>query len=257
MTLSGGVGRYSGVYGLMIDSLLSLRVVTAAGDVVETSATSKPELFWGMRGAGANLGIVTSATYRMYPIADDPHSRGNVTNIDFVLPAEMASSYFHMLETHFGEDRMPPKLAAVSVVMFDPERGVPQLLGGWVYMGPEDEARAVIAPLLELKPPVLDIQNIPTNKLLDAAGFGFTPILQGISAIRSAYSANMKNISGSALLSAFEKICSLYENHPDARGSAINMEHFPNQAMAAVPDENTAYAWRDARSNMYVNTLPK
>lgn len=34
------------------------------------------------------------------------------------------------------------------------------------------------------------------------------------------------------------------------------MEHFPNQAMAAVPDEETAYPWRDARSNMYAIASP-
>lgn len=254
-TLGGGVGRYSGIYGLLIDSLLSLRVVTAAGVTVEASATSEPDLFWGMRGAGANLGVVTSATYRMYRIADDPHSRGNVTNIDFVVPAAMAPAYFDMLETHFGGDRMPRNLAPASIVMFDPEHGVPQILGLWAYVGPEDDARRVIAPLLALEPPVIAIQNIPANKLLHTAGFGFVPLIQRDSAIRSAYSANMRTISGPALLDAFEKMCALYEAHPGARASAIEMEHFPNQAMAAVPDEETAYPWRDARNNMYVDPL--
>lgn len=251
-TLGGGIGRYSGIYGLLIDSLLSLRVVTAAGVTVEASATSEPDLFWGMRGAGANFGIVTSATYRMYRIADDPHSRGNVTNIDFVLPAAMAPAYFDMLEAHYGGDRMPHNLAAASIVMFDPEHGVPQILGTWAYMGPEDDARRIIAPLLALEPPVIAVQNIPTNKLLHTAGFGFVPLIQRDIAIRSAYSANMRTISGPALLDAFEKMCALYQAHPDARASSIEMEHFPNQAMTAVPDEETAYAWRDARNNMYV-----
>lgn len=171
----------------------------------------------------------------------------------FCVASGNGTAYFDMLETHFGGDRMPPQLAAGSVVMFDPERGVPQILGSWAYFGPEDEARSVIAPLLELEPPVLVVQSVPTNKLLHTAGFGFIPVIQRDSAIRSAYSANMKTISGSALLNAFEKMCSLYETHPDARGSAIEMEHFPNQAMAAVLDEDTAYPWRDARSNMYAN----
>ncbi|POS68753.1 hypothetical protein DHEL01_v212854 [Diaporthe helianthi] len=249
-TLGGGVGRYSGIHGLLIDCLLSLRVVTASGEVVEASATSEPELFWGMRGAGANFGVVTSATYKIHRIADDPSSRGNVTNIDFVIPAPMAPAYFEMLEKHFGGDRLPFNLAPISIVMFDPERAVPQILGNWAYMGPEDEARKVIAPLLALEPPVMVVQNIATNKLLHTAAFGFVPLLQRDSAIRSAYSANMKTISGPALQDAFDKMCALWEAHPDARGSAIEMEHFPNQAMAAVPDDKTAYPWRDARNNI-------
>lgn len=252
-TLGGGIGRYSGIYGLLIDSLLSLRVVTATGMVVEASATSEPDLFWGMRGAGANLGVVTSATYRIYRVADDLHSRGNVTNIDFIIPRTMAPAYFNMLEAHFGGDRMPRNLAPASIVMFDPEHGVPQILGAWAYMGPEDDARRIIAPLLALEPPVIAVQNIPTNKLLHTAGFGFVPLVQRDSAIRSAYSANMKNISGPALLGAFENMCALYDSHSDARASSIEMEHFPIQAMAAVPDEETAYPWRDARNNMYVD----
>ncbi|KAG8168419.1 hypothetical protein KVR01_001168 [Diaporthe batatas] len=249
-TLGGGVGRYSGIYGLLIDSLLSLRVVTASAKVVDVSATSNPELFWGMRGAGANFGLVTSATYRIYPINGNPRLRGAVTNIDFVIPAHMASGYFEMLEKHFGGNRMPPNLAPISIVMFNPEHSVPQILGTWAYLGPEDEAREVIAPLLALEPPILAIQNIPTNKLLHAAAFGFVPLIQQDSAIRSAYSANMKDISGSALHDAFNKMCALYEAHPDARRSAIEMEHFPNQAMAAVLDDETAYPWRDSRSNI-------
>lgn len=127
---------------------------------------------------------------------------------------------------------MPHNLAPISIVMFDPEHGVPQLLGPWANIGHEDDARHVIALSLSLNTPVIAVQNISTNRLLHIAGFGFVPLVQRDSTIHSAYSANMTSISASALLDAFEKMCVLYEAHPDARASSIEMEHFPNQAMA-------------------------
>lgn len=58
VTLGGGAGRYQGTYGLMIDALVSARLVTAQGEMVEVSKTENPDLFWAIRGAGANFGIV-------------------------------------------------------------------------------------------------------------------------------------------------------------------------------------------------------
>lgn len=87
---------------------------------------------------------------------------------------------------------MPHNLAPISIVMFDPEHGVSQLLVTWAYMGPKDVARRVIASLLALDPPIIAMQNIPANRLLHTADFGFVPLVQRDSAIRSAYSANMK-----------------------------------------------------------------
>lgn len=82
---------------------------------------------------------------------------------------------------------MPYNLAPISIVLFDPEHGVAQLLGPWAYMGPEDDARHVVAPSLSLRSPVIAVQNIPTNRLLHTAGFGFVPLVQRDSVIHSAY----------------------------------------------------------------------
>ena len=73
LTLGGGVGRLQRRFGLTIDSLRSVELVTAEGDVVRASADEEPELFWGLRGAGANFGIATSLELEVHPFSGTLH----------------------------------------------------------------------------------------------------------------------------------------------------------------------------------------
>ena len=79
LTLGGGMGRLMRPFGLTIDNLLAVELVTADGRVVRASDDEHPELFWGLRGAGANFGIVTSFEFRLHPL-DHPITYGVVTH---------------------------------------------------------------------------------------------------------------------------------------------------------------------------------
>jgi hypothetical protein len=68
LTLGGGIGWIMRKHGLSVDQLVSVDVVTASGDFVRASAEENPDLFWGIRGAGANLGIVTEFEFRCVPL---------------------------------------------------------------------------------------------------------------------------------------------------------------------------------------------
>lgn len=93
-TIGAGVGPNQGQYGLILDALRSVRMVTSTGDLIEVSDDSYPDLFWAIRGAGTNFGIITSATYEVYDALND----GQVVNADFTFKASSNVSLWNVIK---------------------------------------------------------------------------------------------------------------------------------------------------------------
>src|SRR6185369_1425705 len=68
LTLGGGLGWLMGKYGLALDNLRSVELVTAEGKAMRTAKDEEPDLFWAVRGGGGNFGVATSLEYQLYPI---------------------------------------------------------------------------------------------------------------------------------------------------------------------------------------------
>lgn len=105
-TLGGGVGRYNGLHGMILDSLRSVRMVTATGDIVEASTTKNADLFWGIRGAGFNYGIIVSAEYQVYDLTSSL-----VMNADMIFPTSANATIFNYFKSY--ETDLPAKLALI------------------------------------------------------------------------------------------------------------------------------------------------
>ncbi len=69
--LMGGFGYRSPRYGTTCDNLLSVDLVLADGSWVTASPVANPDLFWAVRGAGDNFGVVTSFEAMLHPIPPD------------------------------------------------------------------------------------------------------------------------------------------------------------------------------------------
>jgi len=71
LTLGGGFGWLSRKHGMTIDSLRAADVVTAEGNLVHTSESEHPDLFWALRGGGGNFGVVTRFEFELYPVGPE------------------------------------------------------------------------------------------------------------------------------------------------------------------------------------------
>lgn len=68
LTLGGGYGALTRLHGLTCDNLVEAEIVTADGAVRRVSVREGSDLFWAVRGAGANFGVTTSLTFRLHPV---------------------------------------------------------------------------------------------------------------------------------------------------------------------------------------------
>ena len=112
-TLGGGIGGLHGHRGLLVDLVEEFEVVTASSDLVKASATENEDLFWALRGAGSNFGIVTSATYRLPKVSNG----GMYVNADFVYPADRNHSFWEIMADF--DSTLPSRLAITAVSFFN------------------------------------------------------------------------------------------------------------------------------------------
>ncbi|KAI0886282.1 uncharacterized protein GGS22DRAFT_199566 [Annulohypoxylon maeteangense] len=244
-TLGGGIGRLHGLDGMIIDALQSVRLVTANAEIVEASEHSNPELFWGIRGAGFNFGIVVSATYRLHPL----YNRGIWTNADLLFPPEKNVTYFDAVAKMLP---LPPQLAVATSMGYNITLNKPQLSANLMYAGPRNEAIKAMDPLLKLGPSYSNIKEITWNKVSKESNFLLDAPNCEDGQILDSWSVNLRNVSAPALVSSFNDMASFFQKHPSARASGIILETWPIEATVATPDNATAFPWRETATYVMI-----
>jgi len=142
LTLGGGYGWLAGRHGLACDNLLSAEVVAADGKVIKASENENSDLFWGIRGAGANLGVVTSLEYRVHPV-------GPVLGGMVLYPLSAGRSVLRLLDDFSSE--CPDEVSTMGLLLLTPD-GQPAIGIAVCYCGPIDAGEAVLAPLTRSVP---------------------------------------------------------------------------------------------------------
>jgi len=154
--LGGGTGYLARSCGLGADNLLSADVVTAEGELVRASESRNPDLFWGLRGAGAKLGVVTSFELRLHELATEVLA-GMVVH-RFEAAGEVLRSYRSLMA------EAPDEVICYPFFIHLPEAPVfPEELHGRTvlalvpaYMGPVAEGEEALRPFRSLGDPVFD-----------------------------------------------------------------------------------------------------
>ena len=91
LTLGGGLGYLTRRFGWAVDNLLEVEIVTADGQIRRAGRDENADLFWAIRGAGANLGVVTSFTFRLHEVG--PTVYGGLIAWPFERAAEILRAY--------------------------------------------------------------------------------------------------------------------------------------------------------------------
>ncbi|KAF2135276.1 uncharacterized protein K452DRAFT_239649 [Aplosporella prunicola CBS 121167] len=232
----GGVGRLEGLHGLVVDNMLSFTVVTATGDLVTASATENPDLFWAMRGATPNFGIVLWATYRIFPLTNN----GNVLNADFVFPASANKSHFEILKTF--EKNQPAALSFMTDVRYTEEYNGTNILFNAVYYGPEEEGIKLLQPFIDNGPITKNITMTTWNKIIDTSLYGLFGDAQCVKGKHiNSYTVDIKTMDIPTFEAHFSNISRMFENYPDTRASTWFIEGLPLQAARQANSSATSF----------------
>jgi FAD binding domain/Berberine and berberine like len=227
LTLGGGMGRLQRRFGLTIDNLLSVELVTADGQLVRASEDENPDLFWGLRGAGANFGIATSFEFRLHPL-HGAVTHGTLTH-SINRATELASIF---RETEQGT---PDELwlgFGLGLAAGDPVATVQVL-----HCGSPGQAERDLAKLRAFGPPITD--SIETKPYLVPQGMNDE-------AMRWGHRFYMK--SGFVPSLGDELVHRLVEHMahvPDGTDGGVSFWAM-GRAISEVPEEATAFTGRGA-----------
>jgi FAD/FMN-containing dehydrogenase len=235
LTLGGGMGRLQRHFGFSIDNMLAVDLVTADGERLRASEEENPNLFWGIRGAGPNFGIVTSFEFRLHELgrtitqglAAFPGDRANevaarAREYLSAAPDELMFSFGFGVAT---ED--PPFLPEIA--------GRPVVLMGVTQSGDPAEAEAVLRPLRDLEP---SVDTIEPRRYLDVQTSGDEDMAWG----KRFY---MKGGFLAELSDAYVDVGLERLTNPPGPGCSITL-WAQGGAISRVPDDAMAFTGREA-----------
>jgi FAD/FMN-containing dehydrogenase len=227
LTLSGGIGWKVRKYGLAMDNVAAVELVTADGEVRRASAEEHPDLFWAIRGGGGNLGIVTAFDFVAHPTTEVFH--GTIT-----FPASEAAAVITGWADYL---RTAPEELTSIVDFSNPVAGgkdAPVVIH-LVFDGdtPQDAAKA-IDPIRRLGTMIED--TVTLKPYVDVLVDGLVP------------PPGLRFLARSAFVdkeAVPETLRILTETRQSERAPAITIRSVGG-AVASVPEDATAYAYRQA-----------
>jgi FAD/FMN-containing dehydrogenase len=156
LTLGGGFGWLARKHGLAADNLRSAEVVTADGELVNTSDDEEPDLFWAIRGGGGNFGIVTSFEFQLHEVGPEVLFGPTVYRLEDA--AEVLRHYRAVAETAPNECTVYPDFLTAPPLPFLPEEvhGTKVLFLIQLFAGSVAKGEEILRPLREFGDPIAD-----------------------------------------------------------------------------------------------------
>jgi FAD binding domain/Berberine and berberine like len=235
LTLGGGYGRVARRFGLALDNVRSVDIVTADGQLRHASADENEDLYWGVRGGGGNFGVVTNFEFELHPM------QRMITGGEYIFPLSKVKD---ILSFYTDYSATAPDNLYLDFAMMQPpgQDGVAMLMV--CHSGTEKEAQTDLAPIAKLGTP---LQN--TVRRLDYV------------AMQRAYDYSDPRSTGSYMKSGFidggsdalnSAIANGFEGHP----GRMTMLFFQvaGGAIGRVPTDATAFPHRYASHSLFTSS---
>ena len=241
-TLGGGLGPLGRRYGFAADHVRELDLVTADARRVRVDEAHEPDLFWGVRGAGRSLGVVTELEVSLFPVAE-------LYGGGIFFPGEQAEAVIGTFLDVIA--RAPEALSlAVALVAFPPLPFLPPAISGVygchvrvAHCGDLGEIEPLLQQLRAAAPVLLDtVQAMPFSAVSSISGDPTDP--QPVSA-QSSVLGSVDDGFVSALLDGVSA----------ATPYMIELRHLGG-ALAREPDPDNAVGQRNGLLNLFTAAYP-
>ena len=230
LTTGGGFGRLARRFGLALDNVQSVDVVTANGQLVHASAQENPDLYWGVRGGGGNFGVVTNFEFKVHPMSRKVIA-GNI-----MYPMSEMKNVLNFYADYAAS--CPDELYLDFVAASQPGSSDGVVMIHACYSGPTDQADAVLAPL-------------------GKAGKSFQNTITSVdyTAVQKAFDNNEPRVMGQYMKGGFvesipaELITEMVNGFKPQFGVFLLFQH-SGGAINRVPVDATAFPHRYAMANL-------
>jgi FAD/FMN-containing dehydrogenase len=232
LATGGGFGRLARRWGLTLDNIRAVDVVSADGKLRHASALENQDLYWGVRGAGGNFGVVTSFEFNLQPMSRQVIA-GNL-----VYPIDRLRDVLDFYAEY--SIRAPDELQADLVFGYPPAGKPGFVVVALCYSGDPATADKVLGPVKKLGKPLAG-ELAPTDYVaLQRSGDSDLPRVNA-SYLKGGFIDSIPPALIDALVEGIEP-------HPEHSAQVIFQQ--AGGAISRVPADATAFAHRYAEYNM-------
>jgi FAD/FMN-containing dehydrogenase len=244
--LGGGHGRLKGLYGMISDNMRQLNVVLADGAAVRVNATSHCDLYWALRGAGHNFGIVTSIEMNLYPRGPSTWHYKN-----YLWKGDKLNDVFTAINVLHGDGTTPINMTQNNgIFLYVPSIDIKEPVISWqfAFRGSAADAAQYFTPFDAIATVSTDSGDVPYPDLAHSQNVGLDDISCTGSAERLITTTGLRVFNITAEQQIFDSFKKRIAEQPSlATYTFIIHEGYSTQAVEDKNPANSAYPFRADR----------